>query len=412
MTRSTVCYDMRVFSSRLKWDSQINPLTDLLNEKLREGAILLDLTQSNPTRAKLDYLDDDLDNDAANGPADDILASFSDRAILDYNPDPKGSPTAREAIVKHYAERGLNIDASRVLLTASTSEAYTYLFKLLTDPGDEVLVPRPSYPLFEYLAAMESVKVKQYSLRYDGRWHIDFGALEKLAGPKTRAIVVVNPNNPTGSFLKRSEWARLEEFAAKNKLAVLSDEVFSDYGFAPDAERMESLVNAGRALTFSMSGLSKVAGLPQMKLGWIIASGPRQAEALNGLEWIADTYLSVATPVQIALPSLLAAGARVREQILRRTRSNLALLMEIFPKHSACQMLDAEGGWYATLQVPRTRSEEEWSLELLRDYNVRVQPGFFYDFESEAFLVISLLTEPTSFEEGVRRISQLLDRSI
>jgi hypothetical protein len=364
---------------------------------------------------------------------------------------------AREAVAEYYAQRGVDVAASRILLTASTSEAYSYLFKLLADPGDEILVPRPSYPLFDYLAALESVRVIQYPLRYDGVWHIDFAALASAITPRTRAIVVVNPNNPTGSYLKRAEWERLQTFG----LPIVSDEVFSDFGFAPDLERVATLAGASDALTFSMSGLSKIAGLPQMKLGWIVAGGPNHAAALEGLEWIADTFLSVATPVQWALPRLLAASAAVQEQIRRRTRANLDHLMQrtsgtverasgvverasgfverasdMAPRASGtperasgtvlrasgapeqrsaagspCRGRYVEGGWYAILEMPRIRTEEEWVLHLLSESDVLVQPGFFYDFEAEAFLVLSLLTSPAVFAEGLGRILDSAGRS-
>ena len=311
--------------------------------------------------------------------------------------------SAREAVAGYYAERGVEVPASRILLTASTSEAYSYLFKLLADPGDEVLVPRPSYPLFEFLAGLESVVVKQYPLRYDGVWHVDFEELERAASARTRAVVVVNPNNPTGSFLKREELARLEEFAAARGIAILSDEVFADYGFDPDAERVRTLTGNRRALTFSMSGLSKIAGLPQMKLGWIVVSGPGHESALEKLEWIADTFLSVGSPVQAGLPRLLRTAEGIRGQIAARTSRNLTGLREK-TRGSIANVLGVEGGWYAILQVPRTQSEEQWTLGLLRDRDVLVQPGFFYDFEVEAFLVVSLLTEPSVFDEGVGRM--------
>jgi len=380
---------MRVFSSRLQWDSQPNPLSVLLGEKRRSGAAILDLTESNPPHAGLDY------------PGAELLAALADSRALQYDPDPRGLLAAREAVSEYYAQRGVEVPASRILLTASTSEAYSYLFKLLADPGDEILVPRPSYPLFDYLAAMESVCVRQYPLRYDGIWHIDLDALASAITPRTRAIVVVNPNNPTGSFLKRAEWERLQIFG----LPILSDEVFSDFGFAPDPARLATLTGSSDALTFSMSGLSKIAGLPQMKLGWIVAGGPDHALALEGLEWIADTFLSVATPVQWALPRILAASAGVQEQIRERTRANLDLLMaRSLADGSPCRCLQAEGGWYAILEVPRIRTEEEWALLLLAGSDVLVQPGFFYDFEAEAFLVLSLLTPPAIFAEGLRRI--------
>lgn len=359
-----------MFSSRLDWSLQTNKLSALLKEKRRDGTPVLDLSESNPTRAGFEY--------------PKILEALADERVLQYNPEPRGLLSAREAVSHYYGD----VPASRILLTASTSEAYAFLFKLLCDPGDEILSPRPSYPLFEFLAGLESVRVVHYPLRYDGAWHIDFQALEDAITSRTRAIVVVNPNNPTGSFLKRDEWSRLEQLG----IPILSDEVFSDYAFKPDASRVQSLTAAKNVLTFSMSGLSKIAALPQMKLAWIVASGPGHEQALDRLELIADTYLSVATPVQIALPRLLDRSTQV--QILRRTRTNLALL----------KPLHVEGGWYAILQVPRTRSEEDWAIALLEKHNVLVQPGYYFDFETEAFLILSLLTPPGIFAEGLNRI--------
>ena len=378
-----------MFSSRLEWNAHPNPLTTLLAEKRRQGASILDLTESNPTRAALDY------------PRKELLTALADPRALRYDPDPRGLLSAREAVSEYYAQRSVEVPALRILLTASTSEAYSYLFKLLTDPGDEILVPRPSYPLFDYLAAMESVAVRQYPLRYDGVWHIDLPALASAITPRTRAIVVVNPNNPTGSYLKRAEWERLQTFG----LPILSDEVFSDFAFSPDPQRITTLADQNSVLTFSMSGLSKIAGLPQMKLGWIVASGPDHEAALDGLEWIADTYLSVSTMVQLALPRILSASAPVQEQIRIQTAANLQHLRKtLLATDSPCRCLAIEGGWYAVLEVPRIRSEEDWVLQLLAEKDVLVQPGFFYDFESEAFLVLSLLTPPAIFAEGLGRI--------
>ena len=379
---------MRVFSSRLKWESHPNPLALLLAEKRKRGEKIFDLTESNPTKAGLAY------------PEEEILSALGDPRALRYEPDPRGMVSAREAVAQYYRERGVEVPTSRITLTASTSEAYSHLFKLLANPGDEILAPRPSYPLFDYLAALESVEIRQYPLRYDGSWRIDFTSLERLITPRTRAIVVVNPNNPTGSYIKREEWARLQELG----IPILSDEVFADYAFAPDRERVATLAGESSVLTFSMSGLSKIAGLPQMKLGWIVASGPGHPAALEGLEWIADTFLSVSTPVQLALPRLLSTSATIQKQIQERTRTNLARLGERLGGGSPYRILSIEGGWYAVLQVPRTRSEEEWALDLLEAHNVLVQPGFFYDFESEAFLILSLLTPPAVLEEGARRI--------
>lgn len=377
---------MPAFSSRLQWDTHPNPLALLLAEKRRAGEQVLDLTESNPTHAGLEY-------------PGNLLQVLADPRGLRYEPNPRGLPSARDAVSRYYAERGVDVAPSRIVLTASTSEAYTYLFKLLADPGDEILVPRPSYPLFEYLAAIESVRVRQYPLRYDGAWHIDFTPLAAMINARTRAIVVVNPNNPTGSYLKHDEREQLEKF----NLPILSDEVFSDFSFNSDPHRVATLARNANTLTFSMSGLSKIAGLPQMKLGWIVVGGPAQQTALEGLEWIADTFLSVSTPAQLALPSMLEASAAVRNQILARAKENLASLREAVAQ-SPCHVLNVEGGWYAVLQVPRTRGEEAWCLHLLATHNVLVQPGFFYDFETEAYLVLSLLTVPEIFRIGSQRI--------
>jgi alanine-synthesizing transaminase len=384
-----------VFSSRLNWSLRPNRLSALLEEKRAAGADVLDLTESNPTRAGFAY------------PQAEILTALADTDALRYHPSPRGLDSAREAVAGYYRDRGTKILVENILLTASTSEAYAYLFKLLANPGDEILAPRPSYPLFEFLADLESVHIRQYPLRYDGVWHVDFDALEQAITPRTRAIVVVNPNNPTGSFLKRAELDVLDSLAAERGLAILSDEVFRDYAFADEGDRVSTLAGERQALTFSMSGLSKIAGLPQMKLGWIVASGPRRAEALEALELIADTYLSVSTPVQVALSRLLALSGGIMEQIRQRTASNLARLRETM-LGSAATLLRTEGGWYAVLQVGRSRSEEEWTLKLLGESNILVQPGFFFDVESEAFLVLSLLPEPAKFAEAVSRLRSII----
>jgi hypothetical protein len=368
----------------------------LLETRRSEGARILDLTESNPTHAGLFY------------PAE-IAVAFADPGILTYQPSPAGSVEARQAVARYYAARGCTVDIGRILLTASTSEAYAYLFKLLADPGGQVLVPRPSYPLFEFLADMESLEVRHYPLAYHGGWSIDLDALEAAVTDRTRAVVLVNPNNPTGSFVKRAELAALTRLAAARGLALISDEVFSDYAFSPDADRAATLADVEDCLAFSLSGLSKVAGLPQMKLGWMVCAGPERLrrEALEKLEWIADTFLSVGTPVECAAPRLLDAGEEVQRQIRRRTAQNLALAREML-EGSTASPLTVEGGWYLPLQVPRIRSEEEWALELLARKDVLVQPGFFYDFEAEAFLIVSLLTRPEIFREGVSRLAELL----
>lgn len=357
------------------------------------GGRMLDLTESNPTRAELPY-------------AEDVLMALADPRGRVYAPDPRGSASARQSVADYYAERGREVSPEAVVLTASTSEAYAFLFQLLADPGDEILAPRPSYPLFEFLAGLACVTMRSYPLRYDGAWHIDFAALEASFSARTRAVVVVNPNNPTGSFLKQDELERLEAIAARRGVAILSDEVFADYAFGEDRQRVTTLVGPRRALTFSLSGLSKVAGLPQLKLGWIVVSGPESGAALEALELIADTYLSVSTPVQVALPALLAAGRRTREAIRGRTRANLEELRAAL-RASPASVLNVEGGWYAVMQLPRTRSEEAWMLGLL-EQDVLVQPGYFFDFEQEAYAVVSLLTPETVFAEGVRRLRAFL----
>ena len=381
-----------MFSSRFHWDFHPNRLARALAEKRRAGEPLLDLTQSNPTRAGIDY-------------PPEIVSAFDDPGLLVYDPAPAGARQAREAVAAYYAARGQRVEPERILLTASTSEAYAYIFKLLADPGDEVLVPRPSYPLFEFLAAMESVEVRQYPLAYHGGWSIDLDALAAAISPRTRAILLVNPNNPTGSYVKRFEVQELKRLCAERGIAIVSDEVFSDYSFAPDPERVATLAGLDECLTFAMSGLSKVAGLPQMKLGWIVVSGPAamRAEAMEKLEWIADTYLSVGTPVQCAAAKLLAAGEQMQGRIRQRTAANLAHARAALAG-SAANILTVEGGWYIAAQLPRTRTEEDWALDLLQRENVQTQPGFFYDFESEAYLILSLLTEPSVFQEGIARL--------
>lgn len=390
-----------MFSSRLHWELQRNRIAKLLEAKRRAGTKIFDLTESNPTRAGFEY------------PSKDIIEALTDPRSLVYDPSPAGLAEARAAVSDYYAASGYGIALERIFLTASTSESYSQLFKMLTDPGDEILVPRPSYPLFEFLAGLESIRVTHYPLAYHGAWSFDMDTLASAVTESTRAIVIVNPNNPTGSFLKKDEFEDLVALCSRGKLPLISDEVFTDYQFAPDSRRVATLANVDQVLTFCLGGLSKSAGLPQMKLGWIVVGGPEALliQASQRLELIADTYLSVGTPVQYALPRLLAAGEAVRGQILGRVRDNLQFLRSAIGSGSGAQVRDIEGGWYAILQVPRTQSEEEWVLGLLESDEVLVQPGFFYDFDAEAFLILSLLTERDHFQEGVRRILRRLDRA-
>jgi len=373
-----------MFSQRLAFHTPRNAIADALAKRRADGLQILDLTESNPTRAQIGY------------PRAEILAGFQNPEALIYDPSSNGLLEARAHIGELY-----RVSPERVVLTASSSEAYSWLFKLLCNPGDEVLTPRPSYPLFEHLAALESVEIRQYPLRYHDGWFIDFEPLEAAITSRTRAIVVVNPNNPTGSYLKHEQLDRLRTLCSRHQLALISDEVFSDYELSRMGLR--SLTSIGDVLTFCLGGLSKMVGMPQMKLGWMIANGPPGVlgEALARIELIADNFLSVGTPVQYALPTLLQARAAVQSQILTRLRVNLDRLREWVRANDQFRLLEPEGGWYAILRVPRVCSEEEWTLALL-ERGVLVQPGYFYDFEAEAYLVLSLLTPEQSMAEALR----------
>ena len=384
-----------MFSSRFKWNLESNRLSQLIAQKRRAGAQILDLTESNPTRAGFDY------------PCNEILAALANPSSMLYEPLPRGLAVTRKAVSDYYRERGFEIDPDRLHLTASTSEGYSFLFKLLANQGDSVLVPQPSYPLFEFLAALEGVELRPYELSYvhPRGWRIDFDSIARSIEKTTRAIILVNPNNPTGSFLKTDELASLNELCREYNLALIVDEVFGDYVFGESTGYVSSLVENHAALTFVMSGLSKILALPQMKLGWIVTNGPAELrdEAIERLDFIADTFLSVGAPVAHAASHWLGLRPQLQRQILYRARTNLQLLAER-ADNSPCRLLDCEGGWYATLEVPRLFSEEEWVLKLLEEENVLVHPGYFFDFPREAFLVLSLLPETTDFSEAIRRL--------
>jgi aspartate/methionine/tyrosine aminotransferase len=383
-----------MFSRRTRWQRAPNRLARLLDEKRRAGVPFLDLTESNPTRAGLT-------------PPADLLGPLADPAGLAYEPAPLGLPVARRAVAADYLRRGLAVEADRIVLTASTSDAYAQLLKLLCDPGDRLLVPAPSYPLFDYLAGLEGVEVDRYPLRYDGEWQLPVESLAAAATPRTRAVVLVSPGNPSGAYLKSSEAAPLIELCAERGWALLSDEVFADYSLAPDARRVASLAACDpRALSFSLGGLSKSCGLPQVKLGWIAVGGPRELreEALARLEIVADSYLSVSTPAQLATPGFLARLPSLQAPIAARVRGNRSQLAAQVDGGSPASLLHAEGGWYAVLRVPATLPEEERACRLLDRRDVLVHPGYFFDFPDEAYLVLSLLSPPEAFAEGVRRI--------
>ena len=377
---------------RLPRNLEPNALARLVQAKRRTGAPIVDLTESNPTRAGLSY-------------PDDLLAPLGDARGLEYDPQPLGLWPARAAVAADFRRRGIVLSADRVALTSSTSEAYALLFKLLCDAGDAVLVPHPSYPLFEHLTQMESVTALPYSLEFHGSWRIDLDSVRAAFTNRVRAILIVSPNNPTGSFLHRDDLAALAELAAERNLPLIGDEVFADYRLDPSPASTHVLA-AGDVLAFSLGGLSKSAGLPQLKLGWIGFGGPaaKVDEAIAAYEIVADTYLSVATPVQAAAAELIERGAAIRAQIQARVKRNLESLRTHATAFPAVAVLPVEGGWSAVLQVPSVGSEESLILALLDRDEVLVHPGYFFDFPREAFIVISLLVEPALFDTAIARV--------
>jgi len=389
-----------VFSSRLQSDLAPNRLSLAVARARTDGRRLIDLTESNPTRAGFDY------------PAS-LLAPLADPQGLCYAPEPSGLLDARVAVAGDYLRRGLAIDPERIVLTASTSEAYSLLFKVLCDPGDEVLVPRPSYPLFEHLSTLDGIVARPYLLEYHGRWTVDVDSVERAWSARTRAVLVVSPNNPTGSCVRASELRELAAICARSDAALIGDEVFADYVWSSGAlEDRGHLLFERDVLSFSLGGLSKTVGLPQVKLGWMAIGGPQDAvrQAQSRLGLAADTYLSVSTPVQLSASALLANGAGVRAQIQARLARNLEALGERIDRASSCQVLAAEGGWSAVIQVPSYQPEEELVLALVEQDSVLVHPGYFFDFPRESFVVVSLLPLPDQFAEGIDRLLARFDR--
>ena len=383
----------RPFSSRVPSELGSNRLSQAIASARASGQPLIDLTQSNPTRVDFEY-------------PDYLLSALADARGLKYEPSPFGLLGARQAVARDYARRGAEVSAERVALTASTSEAYSLLFKLVGDAGDEVLAPRPSYPLFEHLAQLDAVTIRPYDLEYHDGWSIDMASVERAISERTRALLVVTPNNPTGSFVTRSELKRLAELCAERGVAIVADEVFADYQLRPGA-----CVDAGRVmdlhdgLVFSLGGLSKTVGLPQIKLAWIAVGGASDlvADALARLEIICDTYLSVSTPIQAAAAELLNRGAAVRKQIQARIAANYRALAEQLEGMPACSLLAADGGWSAIVRVPAIGSEEDLVVDLVAK-GVVVHPGYFFDLPHESFLVASLLPAEDQFAEGIGRV--------
>jgi alanine-synthesizing transaminase len=378
-----------MFADRTNWNLAQNRLSDALARHRASGHPLLDLTASNPTQCGFSY-----DTEA-------MLRALSNPAALAYDPDPSGLKPARSAVAEYYGDRGLKISIEDILLTTSTSEAYSFAFRLLCNSGDELLVPSPSYPLFGFLAELHDVRLVRYPLIFDHGWQIDFHALERAITPRTRGMIVLHPNNPTGHFVKPEEAARLNEICAARQIAIIADEVFLDF---PLVERQPAsfAANAG-ALTFTMSGLSKISGLPQMKAAWLITSGPEplKLQAIARLEIIADTYLSMNAPVQLAIPAFLAQRHDFQQQLMARVRKNLAELDRQLSGKNTCSRLPVEGGWNAVLRVPATRLDEDLAIDLLTSKGVYVHPGHFYDFPAEGYLVVSLITPEQVFAEGI-----------
>ena len=378
-----------MFAKRTNWNLAPNRLSLALAAHRTAGKPLLDLTVSNPTECGFEY-----DRSA-------ILNALSNPAALSYEPNPRGLESARSAVAGYYADRGESVSIEDIFLTTSTSEAYSYVFRTLCDPGDELLIPSPSYPLFDFLAEIQDVRLVRYPLLYDHGWQIDFHALEQAITPRTRGVIVVHPNNPTGNFVKSTEMAKLNAICSAREIPIIADEVFLD--FVLGENRPTSFAANRGAPTFTLSGLSKICGLPQMKAAWLVASGPQQwkRDALARLEVIADTYLSVNAPVQLAIPSFLERRHAFQQQVLSRVRRNLAELDGQLAGQKACSRLTVEGGWCAVLRVPAMRSEEDLAIELLKTKAVSVHPGHFYEFPSEGYLVVSLITPEQTFAEGI-----------
>jgi alanine-synthesizing transaminase len=399
-----------MFAERTNWNLAPNRLSEALAEHLAAGKRLYDLSASNPTEVGFSY-----DREA-------ILHSLCNASALAYVPDPKGLLRARQGVAEYYAERGDEVQPEDIVLTASTSEAYSFVFRAMCNPGDELLVPAPSYPLFGFLADIHDVRLAHYPLVYDHGWQIDFASLEKAITPRTRGIIVVNPNNPTGHFVKPEELVALNEICLSRNMALIADEVFLDYSHGDtngrrdllratrarvgDGQRPPSLAVNGGALTFTLSGLSKISGLPQMKAAWLVASGPDplKKQALERIEVIADTYLSMNAPIQLAMPTFLGHRGGFQKQVLTRVRRNVGELDRQLMVRKSCSRLEIEGGWYAVVRVPVTQSDEDLAVDLLMKRGIYVHPGHFYDFATDGYLIVSLIMPERDFAEGCRQM--------
>ncbi len=387
-----MCYRRfsRMFSQRTNWKLSPNKYTRALERMRSSGERFFDLTISNPTQCGLRY------------DAKAILAAFQNAKSLSYEPEAKGLLAAREEVARYYKEdHRVTIDPESVLLTTSTSEAYSYVFRLLCNPHDEILVPKPSYPLFDFLGDLQDVSLIPYVLEYAHGWFVDFHSVLHALTPRTRAVLLVHPNNPTGSYVHSEEVQRWNALCHEHNLALIVDEVFLDYPVFAGPSRRTFGANQD-SLTFTLSGLSKIAALPQMKVAWVATTGPEALvrPALDRLEVIADTYLSLNSPTQWAFPALLEQRRSIQPQILDRIRENWAYLKSLAIGKTSCELLDTEGGWYAVLRIPGDRSDEDLAIDLLQRARVLVHPGHFYDFPSDGHLVVSLITPSIEFQRG------------
>ncbi len=389
-----------MFSSRTNWDSVSAPLYAVVEEMRAAGREIIDLTESNPT--KCGFLSD----------PDHLLSAAAIQLSSSYDPDPKGLLKARRDIARWYDRQGLLVDPSHIVLASSTSEAYSYLLKLLCNSGESIAVPRPSYPLFEYLATLNDVECRPYRLAYDGEWHVDWSSLETVLATGTRALILVHPNNPTGSYIKADEGERIVGESRKRGIPLIVDEVFGAFFFREDTLRYGSFAGTHDTLTFTLNGISKLAGLPQLKLAWIVVSGPEAhcSEALRRLEIIADTFLSVGTPVQHSLGSILDNGSIMTNRISERVVHNFNELKRIFSASLPASLFACEGGWSAVLRLPATRTDEEWALEILREQGVLVYPGRLFDCDIPSCIVVSLLPKTQVVVEGIRKILATITR--
>ena len=376
------------WSARTRWDLTETPWARQLARLRSAGAPLRDLTASNPTHCGFSY-------DAAS-----VLTPLSDPAALFYNPDPRGLRAAREAVCCYYRDHGAPVEPERIFLTTSTSEAYSFLFRLLCDPGDEVLIGQPGYPLFDFLARLDDVGLVPYELFYDHGWHLDLESLRRRVTARTRAIMVVHPNNPTGNFTSRGEREAIEALCREHGLALIVDEVFLDYGLDQPGESFAT--GSHTVPTFVLSGLSKVAALPQMKAAWIACFA--EGEAMQRLEVISDTFLSLSAPTQCALPAWLSQRATLQGQIRERLQANLVSLDAILLRQKLVSRLSVDAGWYAVLRIPGLQPQEDTALDLLLERGVAVHSGGFFGFSGQGWLVVSLLTPLEEFREGVEAI--------